>query len=40
MQEIHQGDIIIIDAEPHAGKEIGDHDPKRNVGIFAVRLLC
>lgn len=29
MQEIHQGDIIIIDAEPHAGKEIGGHNPKQ-----------
>lgn len=29
MQEIHQGDIIIIDAEPHAGKEIVGHNPKQ-----------
>lgn len=25
-----QGDIIVIDAEPHAGREYGGHNPKRN----------
>ncbi|KJY54728.1 Toxin-antitoxin system, toxin component, MazF family (plasmid) [Lactobacillus helsingborgensis] len=25
-----QGDVIIIDAEPHAGREYGGHDPQKN----------
>lgn len=25
---MHQGDIIMIDAEPHAGHEMGGHDPE------------
>lgn len=28
MINVHQGDIIMIDAEPHAGHEMGGHDPK------------
>lgn len=26
---VHQGDIIMVDAEPHAGHEMGGHDPKQ-----------
>lgn len=26
---VHQGDIIMIDAEPHAGHEMGGHDPAK-----------
>lgn len=29
MIDVHQGDIIIIDAEPHAGHEMGGHDPQK-----------
>lgn len=28
MIEIKQGDIVYIDAEPHAGHEMGGHDPQ------------
>lgn len=28
MIEIHQGDIVVVDAEPHAGKEMRGHDPE------------
>ena len=27
--DVHQGDIIMIDAEPHAGHEMGGHDPEK-----------
>lgn len=29
MIEIHQGDIIVVDAEPHTRHEMGGHDPKQ-----------
>lgn len=29
MNRFHQGDIIIADAEPHSGHEIGGHDPEK-----------
>jgi len=30
MLDVHQGDLIVIDAEPHAGHEMGGHDPQNN----------
>jgi len=30
MLDVHQGDLIFIDAEPHAGHEIGGHDLEKN----------
>jgi len=30
MLDVHQGDLILIDAEPHAGHEMGGHNPKEN----------
>ena len=30
MIDIHQGDIVVVDAEPHAGHEMGGHDPANN----------
>ena len=27
--DVHQGDIIMLDAEPHAGHEMGGHDPEK-----------
>lgn len=27
MVDVHQGDLILIDAEPHAGHEMGGHNP-------------
>ena len=26
MIEVHQGDIIVVDAESHAGREMGGHN--------------
>lgn len=28
--DVHQGDIIMVDAESHAGHEMGGHDPKKS----------
>lgn len=30
MLDVHQGDLILIDAEPHAGHEMGGHNPEVN----------
>lgn len=30
MQFPHKGDVIIADAEPHAGHEMGGHNPQQN----------
>lgn len=30
MNDVHQGDLILIDAEPHAGHEMGGHNPQNN----------
>lgn len=30
MLNVHQGDLILIDAEPHAGHEMGGHDPQKD----------
>ena len=28
--DVHQGDIIMVDAEPHAGHEMGGHNPEQD----------
>lgn len=30
MLNVHQGDLIMIDAEPHASHEMGGHNPENN----------
>lgn len=30
MLNVHQGDLIMIDDEPHAGHEMGGHNPNSN----------
>ena len=34
--DVHQGDIIMIDAEPHAGHEMGDMILKKEIFVDAI----